>query len=312
MNIPHDYAEKVYAGILGKIIGVYVGRPIEGLPYEVIMERFGEIDYYVNDRLGDKGPIIVTDDDITGTFTFLRALEDYGNIVELTAKQIGQSWLNYIVENKAILWWGGFGNSTEHTAFIRLKNGIPAPKSGSMELNGKIIAEQIGAQIFIDGWAMVAPGNPALAAEFARKAASVSHDGESIFASQLLAAMEAAAFVEQDMNTILDIGLSFIPQDSVIAKMIADILEIHAKEPDWHKGFQEMKETYNYENYGGNCHVVPNHGIIILALLYGNWDFSKTMLIVNTAGWDTDCNSGNVGCLVGIRNGIAGFHVDKD
>jgi ADP-ribosylglycohydrolase len=312
MKLPHDYAERAYAGVLGKIIGVYVGRPIEGQPYERIMEWLGEIEYYVNEIVEGKAPIVVTDDDITGTFTFLRALEDYGNSVDLTPRDIGQSWLNYIVENKAILWWGGLGNSTEHTAFIRLKNGIPAPKSGSMDLNGTIIAEQIGAQIFIDGWAMVAPGNPALAAELAGKAASVSHDGEAIYASQLLAAMEAAAFVEQDMNKILDIGLSFIPQDSVIAKMIADIREIHAKEPDWHKGFQEMKKVYNYENYGGNCHMVPNHGIIILALLYGNWDFSKTMLIVNTAGWDTDCNSGNVGCLVGIRNGVAGFHVDKD
>ena len=29
-------------------------------------------------------------------------------------------------------------------------------------------------------------------------------------------------------------------------------------------------------------------------------------MIVNTAGWDTDCNSGNVGCLLGIKNGLAG------
>jgi len=37
-------------------------------------------------------------------------------------------------------------------------------------LNGKIIAEQIGAQIFIDGWAMVAPGNPELAADLSKRA----------------------------------------------------------------------------------------------------------------------------------------------
>ncbi len=30
-------------------------------------------------------------------------------------------------------------------------------------------------------------------------------------------------------------------------------------------------------------------------------------MIVNTCGWDTDCNSGNLGCLLGIRNGLAGF-----
>jgi len=52
------------------------------------------------------------------------------------------------------------GNSTEHTAYLRLKNGIDAPESGSIATNGKVVAEQIGSQIFIDGWAMVAPGDP--------------------------------------------------------------------------------------------------------------------------------------------------------
>ena len=36
------------------------------------------------------------------------------------------------------------------------------------------------------------------------------------------------------------------------------------------------------------------------------------MLIVNTAGWDTDCNSGNVGCLLGIKNGLAGIDAGPD
>ena len=30
MPIPPDYEERVYAGVLGKIIGVYLGRPFEG------------------------------------------------------------------------------------------------------------------------------------------------------------------------------------------------------------------------------------------------------------------------------------------
>ena len=41
MPIPHDYTERVYAGVLGKIIGVYLGRPFEGWTYEHIMERWG-------------------------------------------------------------------------------------------------------------------------------------------------------------------------------------------------------------------------------------------------------------------------------
>src|SRR5919198_2776811 len=77
MQIPHDYEERVYAGVLGKIIGVYLGRPFEGWSYERIMAELGEIAYYVHERHGV--PLIVTDDDISGTFTFLRALPDHGN-----------------------------------------------------------------------------------------------------------------------------------------------------------------------------------------------------------------------------------------
>ena len=30
MQLTQDYAERVYAGVLGKVIGVYLGRPFEG------------------------------------------------------------------------------------------------------------------------------------------------------------------------------------------------------------------------------------------------------------------------------------------
>ena len=179
MSLPLDYEERVYAGVLGKLIGVYLGRPFEGWWYDRIMQELGEVNYYVHQRLGK--PLIVTDDDISGTFTFARAMADYGNRRDLTARQFGQTWLNYIIEKRTILWWGGVGNSTEHTAFIRLKNGIPAPQSGSIALNGATVAEQIGSQIFIDGWAMMAPNDADLASDLAVKAASVSHDGEAIY-----------------------------------------------------------------------------------------------------------------------------------
>ncbi len=312
MSLTHDYVERVYAGVLGKMIGVYIGRPFEGWTYERIMAELGEISYYVNERLPRQPPLVVTDDDLAGTFTFLRALPDYDNSPDLTPAQIGQTWLNYIIEKRAILWWGGLGNSTEHTAYLRLKNGIPAPQSGSMALNGKIVAEQIGAQIFIDGWAMVAPGNPALAADLARRAASVSHDGAAIHGAQVLAAMEALAFVESDVNELLDCGVSFIPQDAVIYRLIGDIREWHAGESDWRKTRQRIAAQYGYDSFGGNCHVVPNHALIILGLLYSDDDFQKAMLVVNTAGWDTDCNAGNLGCLMGIKNGLTGLDSGPD
>ncbi len=310
MSIPNDYLERVYAGVLGKIIGVYLGRPFEGWSYESIMEHLGEINYYVHEKLNV--PLIVTDDDISGTFTFIRALADYGNSRDITPAQIGQTWLNYIIEEQTILWWGGMGNSTEHTAYLRLKAGIEAPHSGSIALNGKVVAEQIGSQIFIDGWGMVAPGNPELAADFARRAASVSHDGEAIYGAQVIAAMEAQAFVERDLNKLIDTAVALIPQNSVIATMINDIRAWHAKEPDWRIARKQLAERYGYDKYSGNCHMVPNHGLILFSLLYGDDDFQKSLMIVNTSGWDTDCNSGNVGCLLGIKNGLAAINSGPD
>ena len=53
--------------------------------------------------------------------------------------------------------------------------------------------------------------------------------------------------------------------------------------------------------------MVPNHALIIMALLYGDDDFGRSLTIVNTAGWDTDCNSGNVGACSGIKNGLDGI-----
>ena len=58
MKLDKQYEEQVYAGVLGKIIGVYLGRPFEGWTYERIMEELGPINYYVNDKL--KQPICVT------------------------------------------------------------------------------------------------------------------------------------------------------------------------------------------------------------------------------------------------------------
>ncbi len=310
MPTPSDYAERVYAGVLGKIIGVYLGRPFEGWSYKAITERFGQIDYYVHERLGV--PLVVTDDDISGTFTFLRALPDSGAGGAVSAAQIGQAWLNYIIENRTILWWGGMGNSTEHTAFLRLKHGISAPQSGSASMNGQVVAEQIGAQIFVDGWGMIAPGDPSQAADYARRAASVSHDGEAIYGAQVVAAMEAQAFVESDIQKLIDVGLSCIPRDSVIARMIGDIRKWHADEPDWRETRKLIEANYGYDKYGGNCHMVPNHALIIHALLHGEGDLQKSLRIVNTCGWDTDCNSGNVGCLLGIRGGLAAIDAGPD
>ena len=300
----HDINVKIYAGVLGKILGVYMGRPVEGWTYEAIQDRFGELNYYQNKATG--APLIVPDDDLSGTFAFIRSLEDNGYDPELKAKQIGDTWLNYIIENQTILWWGGLSRSSEHTAFLRLKSGIEAPRSGSVELNGRSMAEQIGAQIFIDGWAMVNPNDPALAAKMAREAAGVSHGGIAVEAAVYLAAMEAMAFSERNLDKLMDEGLKYVRGDE-LPRVVAAIREQCAKTDDWHEVRRWIAENHGYDKYPGSCPMVTNHMVVLMALLMAGDDFQRSISIACSAGWDTDCNAGNVGCLNGIRLGLEGI-----
>ena len=83
MELNKEYEEKVYSGVLGKIIGVYLGRPFEGWWYDRIIKELGPINYYVNDKLDF--PLPVSDDDITGTFTFLRTFRECNYNKNITA-----------------------------------------------------------------------------------------------------------------------------------------------------------------------------------------------------------------------------------
>jgi ADP-ribosylglycohydrolase len=259
---PRDYAERVYAGVVGKVVGVFLGQPIEGWSNERIERELGEVDWFVSERLGK--PIVVSDDDIAGTFVFIRALQDHGSGRNITSEEIGKTWLNYLIEYENTLAWFGLGRGSEHTAFLRLKAGVPAPRSGSAELNGRWLAEQIGGQIFIDGWAMVAPGDPDLAAELAGRAARVSHDGEAVYAAQAVAAMESLAFVERDMDRLLDCALAHVPRESSIHEVHRDVRAWAAAHGnDWHKTLARIQDKYHGKGlqWAG---VVPEHAIMVM------------------------------------------------
>ena len=45
-KLDKNYEEKVYAGVLGKIIGVFLGRPFEGWTYERIMKELGPLSLF--------------------------------------------------------------------------------------------------------------------------------------------------------------------------------------------------------------------------------------------------------------------------
>ena len=154
---------------------------------------------------------------------------------------------------------------------------------------------------------MVAPGQPKLAARLAEQAGKVSHDGESVHAAMLWAAMEAEAFClerHRPPDRHRAVGHSRGLPDRAADRRHPRLARGNI--PDWHDTRQKIEDNYGYDKYPGNCHVVPNHALMVMAVLYAPDDFQRAEMIVNTSGWDTDCNAGNVGCLMGIMLGLDG------
>lgn len=305
--IPENYLEKVYAGFLGMNVGIRLGAPLEPTEwtYEKIKEIHGDIRGYVKDY-----KTFAADDDANGPVYFIRALIDDAVDRELTPEDVGRAWLNYSREGIGMFWWGGDQISTEHTAYLNLKKGIPAPKSGSAEVNGMILAEQIGGQIFIDTWGLLFPNDVVKAADYAERAASVSHDKNGLYGARFMAACIAKAFSADGIVEVVEAGLSVIPTDSTyhaVVEAVMDFYKDHPEEEDFRKCRQFLEDEWGYDKYTGVCHIIPNAGVCTLALLYGKSDFARTIEIATMCSWDTDCNAGNVGTILGVMAGIDGI-----
>ena len=303
--IPENYLEKVYAGFLGMNVGIRLGAPVEpeAWTYERIKLIYGDIKGYVKHYKN-----FAADDDVNGPVFFIRALYDDAMNRELTAEDVGKAWLNYTREGIGMFWWGGEGISTEHTAFLNLKKGIKAPMSGSAEQNGIILAEQIGGQIFIDTWGLMFPGDILKAADYSEKAASVSHDKNGVYGARFIGACIAKAFSASDIEEIIEAGLSVISKDSTYAEVVKAVLDFHKNHPEDFRLCREYLENHwGYDKYPGVCHIIPNAGVCVLSLIYGQGDFSRTVEIATMCGWDTDCNAGNVGTILGVFSGTCGI-----
>ncbi|MBD7984523.1 ADP-ribosylglycohydrolase family protein [Sporosarcina sp. Sa2YVA2] len=300
--IPSNYLEKVYAGFLGMNAGIRLGAPVEPTEWtpEIIKDVYGDIKGYLKEYR-----TFSADDDANGPVFFIRSLIDEKRKDRFTANDVANAWLNYSREGIGMFWWGGEGISTEHTAYLNLEKGIPAPLSGSAETNGLIMSEQIGGQIFIDTWGMLFPNNPGKAADYAEIAASVSHDKNGLYGARFMAACIASAFSAANIDSVIEEGLKTIPTDSTYATIVKKVQEFHERHPDdfW-KCRNYLEEEWGYDKYTGVCHIIPNAGVCVLALLYGDGNLARTIEIATMCGWDTDCNAGNVGSIVGVLAGI--------
>ena len=303
-SLPNDYDDRVYAGWLGKCIGVHFGGPLEGWSYTKIRQNLGEVTNY----LQQPGKVFKPDDDLIMPLIMMTVLAEKKSPDEISAEEIGETWQNLLSQERGGIWRGGYGISSEHTALINLFSGIKAPLSGSAKLNGTSISEQIGGQIFSDIWGLVLPCNPSAAADLSEKAASVSHDGEGINGGRYIAALVSNAFNRISAIENVKKSLEVLAENCEYVLMVKDIIQFQKTHPEkWRSAREYVEKAWGYERFSGAVPIIPNAAVIVLSLLYGENDFTKSIQIANMCGWDTDCNVGNVGAIMGVTVGLSGI-----
>jgi ADP-ribosylglycohydrolase len=242
------------------------------------------------------------DDDIHYTLVGLKILEDRGPTFDWV--DIATCWTQQIpfgmiftAEMQAIL------NVWNHSAFgfDRLNvNTTPA----TVRAHRNPFREWIGARIRSDGWALAAAGKPELAAEFAWRDAAWTHTRNGVYSAMMFAAMQAAAFVENDSRKLIEIGLGQIPARCRLARAVRECLRWCDDAPDFEACMQRIEEAFPGMS---TAHAINNSLVCVISLWYGAMDATESMGIAVMCGLDTDCNGATVGSITGASAGRAHF-----
>ncbi|HEX3000540.1 MAG TPA: ADP-ribosylglycohydrolase family protein [Armatimonadota bacterium] len=267
-----EYYDRVYGCWFGKNIGGTLGGPVEG--HKEIMQ----LDFYP--KLPKDGP--APNDDLDLQLLWLHALEQYG--ILLTAHNLGQEWLDHCT----------FPYDEYGYGLWNLRKQLEPPLSGWYN---NWFRHGMGCPIRSEIWACIAPGLPQVAAAYAYQDAIVDHSGESVYAEMFYAAMESAAFVLDDRDSLLDIGLAMIPPESLTARAVQDLRKWHREGLSWTENRSRILEHYGHDNFTDSP---QNIAFTILGWLYGK-DFGDMILTSVNCGYDTDCTGATLGAILGIR-----------
>ena len=274
-----EFRDKVFACWLGKNIGGTLGAPVECLRHTHALEFY--------DPVPEKA---APNDDLDLQLVWLKLLEDQG--IDPSVRQFAEYWSRHAASYP----WNEYG------FFMRnFSRGLRPPVAGCFE---NYFVDEMGSPIRSEIWACLHPGDPQSAARMAWKDSALDHaGGEGMYGEMFWAALQSAAFVEEDPLTLIRIGLAAIPLSSHVARSIREAFWCHQNGKSWGVARERIASRF-----GGiqPCNAVPNHGFTLIGWLYGK-DFGDKLCKAVNCGYDTDCTAATLGALLGILDGTRGI-----
>ncbi len=316
-----DYESRLHAMWLGECIANWTGLTTEGIrtdPPFLTDADWGSTGNQ-NQPIGfilNQNPWSA-DDDTDIEYVYLHLLHSLGHNA-LTPPEIRQGWIDHI---NRFIW------VSNASARALMDLGVAPPMTGMGAVNGNW--QRIDAQLTTEFFGAFAPGMTARALEMGDLPIRTTASGYAAHASQFFVALYAAAAtvdhslpLPQQIMTIVQQARDVIPDTSKSADVIDYVLADFATNPDindWertrdriHTRFQALQPDlfhgfpspasrgYRYNNWFESS---VNLATGLIALLYGQGDYARTVQIGTLSGWDSDNGTATMGGLLGLLGG---------
>ncbi len=307
-----DLDDRLLGAWTGRAAGCLLGKPVEKIPREGIREilvsqdRWPLTDWFTAEglpagvaarwpwnrrsagtSLAENIAGMPEDDDLNFPMLALDLLERHGH--EVTTDQVAESWLANLP--------GGRVFTAERVAYRNLLLGEVAPRTAT---HHNPFREWIGAQIRTDVYGWANPGDPAAAARLAWRDARLSHVRNGVYGAMFVAAMCAQAVVSDDVDAVLEAGLSVVPPKSRYADAVRFGADLGRRGVDTEKGLDALHGRYGHLHW---VHVLNNAALTAYALTSSGGDFSSAVCTAVMGGWDTDSVGATVGSVCGALAG---------
>lgn len=312
-----ELKDKIHAYWLGQLVGNYMGFPFENVyrdrPIPILIDRYytvkdlGEYDLEMNDDdrrayghiMADAMGGAWSDDDTDIEFVTLHAVEKYG--LDITYLEMTEMWKAHI---NRFIW------AANRKARDLMDTGLVPPETGKKENNPYWY--RITSQLVNEIWSVFYPGMVDLANKRAEWGARIMCDDWAVHATIAYATMYSAAFFEKDVNVLVAMAAEALPDSSPYRRGLIEVIRWYNDNDDWRETRRLIHE--NYYDYVDDFKVpdpfvssVVNGLSGVMAILYGQGDFLKTVAIATSAGYDCDNQAATCGGLLGVINGTSGI-----
>lgn len=289
----HQLQDKIKGGWAGQTIGVTFGGPYEFRFQGTFIGDYQPLlwyDGYLKKTMTESPGLY---DDLYMDLTFVDVFEKHGFQAPV------DSFANAFARAGYALW------HANQAGRYNILNGIKAPASGHWHNNPH--ADCIDYQIEADFSGLMSPGMPNTAAQIGDKIGHIMNYGDGWYGGVYVGALYALAFTSNDVPFIVTEALKTIPRQSAFYQCIHDVIGWYQKYPDdWKQTWMEVQRKWADD--GGcpdgvfapfNIDAKVNAAYVVIGLLYGGGDFTKTLEISTRCGQDADCNPSSAGGILG-------------